>query len=306
MKVLINDTPSISWEYLLRDSRSDARPDERYRQRCVRVSWTPGWTLPEPTLIDAIVAGRLASGTIKMQQNLVVVGWLTLQLFASALLHAADINNEHQFVRDGVLISLKDPSLAIDVKDSFTFVGRHPFTIRDVAAGERFIFADAEGDIIQRLFIVQFEGFLPGVDDFYRYDMNGSPVVANYPFRSNGYAFDIVDAIAANPKSESAATYPFLRSKGYSVPAHWMQWRSLTIADQARKKEIILFYVENVDSTGLTLADLYKEDEATDAWINIQQDLEVRANGSFRLTELNDDGEPITTTWSSIPNRFTR
>ena len=80
----------------------------------------------------------------------------------------------------------------------------------------------------------------------------------------------------------------------------------MAIADHARKKEVIAFYVENVDSTGLTLADLYKEDEATDAWINIQKDLEVRANGSFRLTELNDDGEPVTSAWSSIPNRFTQ
>ncbi len=234
------------------------------------------------------------------------VGWLCLQISAGADLHAVDANNEHQFVRDGVLISLTEPSLAIEVKDSFAFVGRHPFTIRDVAAGERFIFVDAEGDIIQRLFIVQFEGFLPGVDDFYRYDMSASPVVANYAFRSNGYAFDIVEAIAANPGAESAATYPFLKSKGYVVPDNWMMWRSLAIADHARKKEIIAFYVENVDSTGLTLADLYKEDEATDAWINIQKGLEVRANGSFRLTELNDDGEPVTSAWSSIPNRFTQ
>lgn len=232
------------------------------------------------------------------------VGWSFFQLYSSAILFAAETENVHRFIRDGVLISLEEPSLAIDVKDSFTFVGRHPFTIRDVAAGERFDFVDSENDLIHRLFIVQFEGFLPGVDDFYRYDLTGSPVVANYPFRSNGYAFNIVKAIAANPKSESAATYPFLKSKGYLVPDNWMQWRSLTVADQARNKEMILFYVENVDTTGLSLTDLYEEDTATDAWTNIQKDLEVRANGSFRLTELNDDGEPITSAWSSIPNRY--
>ena len=230
------------------------------------------------------------------------VSWLSLQLSASAIVHAAETDNAHQFIRDGVLISLEEPSLAIDVEDAFTYVGRHSFTIRDVAAGERFVFVDAEGRDIQRLFIVQFEGFLPGVDDFYRYDMSGSPMVANYPFRSNGYAFDIVEAIAANPEGESAATYPFLTSKGYySVPDQWMMWRSLAVANHARNKEIIIFYVENVATTGLTLADLYKEDAATEVWINIQKDLEVWANLSFRLTELNDNGEPITSAWSSIP-----
>jgi hypothetical protein len=81
-------------------------------------------------------------------------------------------------------------------------------------------------------------------------------------------------------------------------------WRSLTVVDQARKKEVILFYLEAIESTGLTLADLYKDDAATDAWINIQKDLEVRANRSFQLTELDDLGKPITSAWSSIPNRF--
>ena len=232
------------------------------------------------------------------------VGLLANQLPFSTALLAAGTNSTHQFVEDGVLISLQEPSLAIDVDDAFTFVGRHPFTIRDIAAGERFVFVDVAGDLIERLFIVQFEGFLPGVDDLYRYDLSGSPVVANYPFRSNGYAFDIVEAIAANPKGESAATYPFLESKGYSIPAHWMMWRSLTVADQARSKEIIIFYVENVDTTGLTLADLYQDDAATAEWISIQKDLEIRANRSFRLTELNEKGKPLSSGWSTIPNLF--
>lgn len=232
--------------------------------------------------------------------------WLCLHIYSNTILLAAGAENAQQYFKDGVLISLQDPSLAIDVDDSFTFVGRHPFTIRDVAAGERFIFVDTDDNLIQRLFIVQFEGFLPGVDDFYRYDLTGSPVVADYPFRSNGYAFDILEAIAANPKSESAATYPYLESRGYLVPRYWMQWRSLTVADQARSKEMILFYVENVDATGLSLTDFYQEDAATAEWTDVQKELEVRANDSFRLTGLDENGDPITSAWSSIPIRRMR
>ena len=61
------------------------------------------------------------------------------------------------------------------------------------------VFVDAEESTIKRLLIVQFEGFLPAVDEYYRYNLSASPVVANYPFRSNAYAFDIVESIAANP-----------------------------------------------------------------------------------------------------------
>jgi hypothetical protein len=211
-----------------------------------------------------------------------------------------------RYMKDGVLISVDEPTLAIAVDDSFTFVGRHPITIGAVAAGERFVFIDAAGDIGRRFFVVQFEGFLPGVDDYYRYDLSGNPVVANYAFRSNGYAFDMSKEMEANPTKESASTHAFLRSKGFSVPDQWMMWRSLTVADEAKKKEVILFYVEDVESIGLTLDSLYQDDSATQEWINVQEELEVRANSSFRLAELNEGDQPIASTWSSIPNNFMR
>ena len=229
---------------------------------------------------------------------------LIVCLSTNIVTNSNESQNLNQFMTDGVLISREEPSLAIDVADEFEFVGRHPFTIRDVAAGERFVFVQAEDHQVQKLLMVQFEGFLPGVDDFYRYDLAGKPVVANYPFRSNGYAFNIVESINANPKSESAATYPFLESQGFSVPDELMMWRSLTVADKARNKEMIIFYIEDVKSTGLTIADFYVDDFDTEVWSNIQKDLEMRANDAFRLTELDDSGKQIQSGWSSIPNQF--
>lgn len=231
---------------------------------------------------------------------------LIVYMSTSTIVKTAEPKSLNQFMNYGVLISREDPSLAIKVAGEFEFVGRHPFTIRDVAAGERFVFVQAEDHQVQKLLMVQFEGFLPGVDDFYRYDLAGKPVVASYPFRSNGYAFNIVESITANPKSESAATYPFLESKGFSVPDELMMWRSLTVADEARNKEMIIFYLEDVKSTGLALADFYVDDSETDVWINIQKDLEIRANDAFQLTELDDSSNPIHSEWSPIPNQFTK
>ena len=207
-----------------------------------------------------------------------------------------------RYMVDGVLISTNEPALAIEVVSPFTFLGRHQIEIGEIGAGERFVYVDAENEVIGRLLIVQFEGFLPGVDDFFRYDLSGKPVVANYPFRSNGYAFDMAESIAGNPSGEAAATNGFLESSGYDVPRFWMMWRSLTIADTAKKKEVIIFYVEDAESIGLTLADLYRDDKPTDAWLNTQRELEIRANSSFRLAEIDKAGRPVESTWSSIPS----
>ncbi len=209
----------------------------------------------------------------------------------------------NRFVKDGVLISLERPALAIDPADDFTFVGRHRFTIRDVAAGERFVFVEASGETVKRLFLVQFEAFLPGTDNYYRYDLGRSPIVAGYPFRSNGFAFDLSEARATDPGDEAATTATFLEDRGYVLPDQWMMWRSLTVTDPARKSEVILFYVENVAAAGLMLDDLYANGTDTEVWTELQVALERRANQSFVLTALGADNEPIDGGWTSIPNR---
>ena len=172
---------------------------------------------------------------------------------------------------------------------------------RDVAAGERFVFVDAEEESVKRLFLVQFEAFLEGVDDYFRYDLSKSPTVAGYPFRSNGFAFDVTESRRRDPGSESSLTAEFLEANGYAVPAEWMMWRSLTVTDLERKSEIILFYVEDVASTGLTLTDLYENDRDTEAWRSIQAELKERASTAFSLTTLDDSGCPEPSGWSSIP-----
>lgn len=209
-----------------------------------------------------------------------------------------------RFVDNGVLISADKPALAIAVDESFVFVGRHPVRIRDVAAGERFVFVAADHNRAERLLIMQFEGFLPGIDNQYRYDLSESPVVAGYPFRSNGFAFNMASAVAANPGDEAAGTYEFLHDHGYVSPADWMMWRSLTVGGEAKRDELIIFYVEGADAKGLTLGDLYSDDAETDTWRNIQRELEIRANLSFRLAPLNHLGRPETDAWATIPNRF--
>lgn len=237
---------------------------------------------------------RLANGRIIVA--VCVAAWAT----------GAAVGNDGiaRFVDNGVIISTQRPAIAIAVDEAFTYVGRHPVRIRDVAAGERIVFVDADHNRAERLLIVQFEGFLPGVDNQYRYDLSKSPVVAGYPFRSNGFAFNMADAIATNPGDEAAGTHAFLLEQGYTAPADWMMWRSLTVDGEARRDEMIIFYVEGADSKGLTLGDLYRDNAETETWRNIQKELEIRANRSFQLTLLNHLGRPETAGWASIPNRF--
>lgn len=226
---------------------------------------------------------------------------LAIWALGSVALVASEESRELRSVVDRVLISLENPRLAIRPAAEFEFVGRHPFRIRDVAAGERFVFVDAADKRVERLLLVQFEAFLPGIDNYFRYDLSKSPIVASYPFRSNGFAFDLTESRRRDPRNESSLTAVFLEERGYALPDQWMMWRSLTVPDPERRSEIIIFYVEDVASAGLTLHDLYQDDRDTEAWRSIQAELKQRASDAFLLTTLDALGAPKAAAWSAIP-----
>lgn len=209
-------------------------------------------------------------------------------------------------VEGNVLVSEIDPAIAIKVDQSFTYLGRHPINIRNVAAGERLVFAELNGARANRLFILQFEGFLPGIDNEYRYNLSDSPIVAGYPFRSNAYAFDFAKSAVESPGLESAATAKFLFEKGIKAPKLQMMWRSLTVTSADKRNELILFYLEDLSSYNMTLDEVYDPvtGNATPAWTALQPALEKRANESFRLTALDKNNYPLANHWQRIPLRL--
>ncbi len=210
-------------------------------------------------------------------------------------------------VEGNIIISIANPSLAIEVEKSLTYLGRHPIRIRDVAAGERLVFADLQKSEVKRLFIVQLEGFLPGIDNEYRYNLTTSPVVAGYPFRSNAYAFDFAKSIIDSPGLESAATGRFLSENGIATPKQLMMWRSLTVVSEDKRKEIIIFYMEDLSAYNMSLKDIYDPitGKNTAAWTALQPALEQRANASYRLAQLDEKGKPLETSWQRVPLRLT-
>ena len=239
------------------------------------------------------------SETVAYCLAVIVFGFLSM---------AACSGSEHSTQQDGgrevssnVLISPSLPPLAIRVDPKFSYLGKHPIRIRDVAGGERHVFAEVQAGRASRLVVMQFEGFFDGVEDEYRYDLSSSPVVAGFPFRSNGYAFDMAESLRDNPSGEAAATNAFLTEQGLEAPRYWMMWRSLTVADPERRHELIIFYVEDAESDGLTVDDLYDGDQETSIWLDLMDRLKESASRSIELAPLDADGTPQRS-WESIPS----
>ena len=128
------------------------------------------------------------------------LGALALAACSKSKTSAVEVTETSLTVENNIVVSMQDPALKIKVDPSFEYLGRHDIRIRDVASGERLVFADVEDGHAQRLFILQFEGFNDGVDNAYRYDLSESPEVAGYRWRSNPYAFNVLGKHQQKPR----------------------------------------------------------------------------------------------------------
>jgi len=175
-----------------------------------------------------------------------------------------------RIVKDNVLTSTQLPDIEIAVDQNFKFIGNFDFEItaiseewpkevigKPIAAGERFVFVEADDKKgINKLFIVQFEGFLPQYNFTYNYSFNQAELLGNRKFRHNTWFYDNEKQTAENPKNEGAKTKRFLEAKGYQLEPEFMMSRFLALASEDRKNELIIYYVEMLHNrTGYSLTE---------------------------------------------------
>jgi hypothetical protein len=186
-------------------------------------------------------------------------------------------------VDGNILVSSVSPAVRIQINKEFHYVGRFPFRIQDMAAGYRYVFIDGDHNHVRRLFIIQFEGILPESTEIYRYSFDNAILMEGIPFRHNTFAFSVRQNIRENPHAEVAVTKDFLDRKDYKITDEWMVSRFLTLGDESRKNEMILFYMEPVASSGYHLSHFYQDDSPTEIWERISKDLETRSRNAFQI-----------------------
>ena len=193
------------------------------------------------------------------------------------------LEEHRRFVEANTLVSTALPNIRVRVNGAFKYVGKIAFKIRDVAKGERFIFVEAKSDSAARLFIAQFENFLPDNAKTYNYNFQNAMQLGGHRFKHNTFAFSNREAQTENPEGEAALTAAFLREKGIVYEDEWMMSRYVAVPDSARRHELILFYVENVSHSGRRLAEFYADEEETAVWKKISKDLAARAKKNFEI-----------------------
>ena len=154
-------------------------------------------------------------------------------------------------VRNNELISVDLPKLRLQVDPSLKYVGRAPFNIRNIAVGERFVWAQTDKNMhVRKLFIVQFEGFTPQVKETYRYQMRTPIQLGANEYSHNVWFWDSAADHVSGKYPDANSSDDLLAAKGYKVDGELAMSRFARIVGEDKRNEIIFFYDENLKGTG--------------------------------------------------------
>ena len=141
-------------------------------------------------------------------------------------------------VQGQVLHSPGLPELTIRVSADLTYLGRLSYDVRDVAEAEEYVFATTVAGKLQRAFVAHFEQFRPSNDHFFEYPQLQMATIGQHEYLHQTWAIRQFDLFTVPAMQE------FLRARNLTAEASWLIDRYVRVVDEARKHEVILFYLE--------------------------------------------------------------
>ena len=145
---------------------------------------------------------------------------------------------------DGVFTSDDLPPLRMRVVPELRYLGSFLFDLRQIARVERHVFVETERALVRRMLVLQFEGFLPNVDDVYRHALSDPRELGGETYGRRASLLRVSDERAESPDGEMTHTAAFLQSKGLALPDQHAVARFARIVGEGRRRELLIFYHE--------------------------------------------------------------
>jgi hypothetical protein len=203
-------------------------------------------------------------------------------VFFCRLLYPQSVAPERS-VDGNLLVSKHDPAVRIQLPRSAQYVGASRWPLYDVADCELHAFVEADAaKNVQRLYWVQFEGYLPSKPDaHYQYDSPRHTNIGGLDFYVDTWVR--TDGARTRPGSDREHIESLIRARGYKMPAGMMYVRLVHLLDEQRRRELMIVYGEDLGSTGLTAAALDQGGNSHDRWPAIEKGLVDRAQEKIVL-----------------------
>ena len=190
------------------------------------------------------------------------------------------------------LTSDEKPRVRITFDKGLKYVGGQSFILYDVADAEQHFFVDADAQgRVRRLYWVQFEGYLPSNTHKYNYKSPKTANIGGLDFFADSQARQIPAPDPAAPQkpankiSDGEHARSFLASKGLRLASGEALWQRLVhMTDASNRSELMIIYLEDLEGTGLTAADLNEGGKAAARWESVSKELLERAQKGMTIS----------------------
>ena len=154
------------------------------------------------------------------------------------------------------LVSDYDPALTLRFDAAFRHIGGQEFVLYGVADTEQHFFVETNADNeLKSVYWVQYEAYLP--DKPYTYDYDDSPLRLSLG-ETEFYTDTAMVEFDPNRKrargTDGAMARQFLASQGYVFPNNFAYARIVYLTDESRRKELMIIFIDDLRSYGLTAA----------------------------------------------------
>jgi len=169
---------------------------------------------------------------------------------------AAQLQAPERKVDGNVLISERAPKIRIELPRSVRYLGADRWVLYDIADCELHAFVEADQQKnVQRLYWVQFEGYLPNKPDLkHTYDSSQHATIGSLDFYVDTWVRSKETAIDAGSDREHIEA--MIKAKGYNLPAGMMYVRFVHLLDESRRRELMIIYGEDLAPPGYTASEL--------------------------------------------------
>ncbi len=210
----------------------------------------------------------------------IILGF-TAAVFSCFVMAAAQA--PERVVSGNRLISKSDPAVTIEVPSSARYLGAERWDLYDVADCELHLFVEAdESKTVKAFYWIQFEGYLPKNDHTYNYTDNEPVTFAGRRFWKSGNFGPTTNKPRAGGDGERVRQ--MLARAGYKLPAESMNVRLVHLLDEAKRKELMFIYAEDLAPTGYTAAQLLDGKEPRPEWKAVEAEFVKRAMERIKLS----------------------
>ena len=188
---------------------------------------------------------------------LIAAVFVSSLLLSSIAYAQSDVDSQTRRVKGQILTSASLPPIRIRFGKAFKYVGSQQFILYDRAQVEQHFFVDADKQqLIKRMYMVQFEGYLPNISGSYNYPVTKTVSLAGHSYIVDAEVIpNVPAAIKQDAQSDVARAASFLEGKGYRIGEGIVFQRFVRLVDEAKRSEFILLYVEDLSGAGVDSAE---------------------------------------------------